>query len=54
MLLGSCLSDDVDSLWPGLLSSAGYPTAMAAMVANCRPGYNTVVVRAGPIGTPVS
>ena len=44
----NCLSDDVDSRWPGLLSTEVYPTALAAMVANCRPGYNTTVVRVGP------
>ena len=48
---GSCLSDVVDSMWPGLLSSGGYSTALAAMDANSRPGYNTVVVRVGPVCT---
>ena len=47
----SCLSADVNSRWPGLLSTEGYPTALAAMVAHCRPGYNTVVVRVGPLCT---
>ena len=45
---GDCLSDIVDSTWPGLISAGGYPTALAAMIAHCRPGYNTVVVRVGP------
>ena len=44
----SCLSDEVDSQWPGLLSMAVYPTALAAMSANSSPGYNTTVVRVGP------
>ena len=43
----SCLSDEVESRWPGLLSTEAYPTALAAMDANCRPGYNTTVVRIG-------
>ena len=44
----SCLSDEVDRRWPGFLSTEVYPTALAAMTANCRPGYNTMVVRVGP------
>ena len=43
----SCLSDEVESRWPGLLSTEAYPTALAAMDANCQPGYNTTVVRIG-------
>ena len=49
MLPCRCLSDVVDSTWPGLISAVGYPTALAAMSAHCRPGYNTVVVRVGPV-----
>ena len=40
-------SGQVESQWPGLLSSEPYPTVLAALNANCRPGYNTVVVRVG-------
>ena len=47
MLPLGCLSDVVDSTWPGLLTASCYPTAWAAMSAHCRPGYNTVVVRVG-------
>ena len=46
---GWCLSDVVDSTWPGLISADGYSTALAAMSAHCRPGYTTVVVRVGPV-----
>ena len=48
---GSCLSDVVENMWPGLISTEGYPTALAAMAAHCRPGYNTVVVRVGSAST---
>ena len=44
---GSSHSNEVESRWPGLLSSESYPTVLAAMDANCRPGYNAVVVRVG-------
>ena len=40
-------SGEVENQWPGLLSSEPYPTVLAALNANCRPGYNTVVVRVG-------
>ena len=42
-----CLSDVVDSTWPGLISACCCPTAWAAMSVHCRPGYNTVVLRVG-------
>ena len=45
-------SGEVESQWPGLLSSEPYPTVLAAMNANCRPGYNTAVVRVGSALTP--
>ena len=38
-------SNDIERHWPELLSSEAYPTALAAMKANYRPGYNTVVAR---------
>ena len=42
-----CLSATVDSTWPGLMNTKSYPTAMAALLANMRQGYNTVLVRKG-------
>ena len=45
-------SGQVESQWPGLLSSEPYPTVLAALNANCRPGYNTVVVRVGSVAMP--
>ncbi len=42
-----CLSDVVDSTWPGLISSRRFPTVWAALSDHFRPGYNTVVVRVG-------
>lgn len=44
-----CLSATVDSTWPGLMATTAYPTAMAALLANKRQGYNTVLVRKGTI-----
>ena len=42
-----CLSDVVDSTWPGIISSRRYPTVWAALSDHSRPGYNTVVIRVG-------
>ena len=44
-----CLSDVVESTWPGLLMSPHFATAWDALDANTRPGYNMdmVVVRVG-------
>ena len=42
-----CLSDVVESTWPGLLMSPSFATAWDALNAHARPGYNTVVVRVG-------
>ena len=42
-----CLSAIFDSTWPGLMNTKSYPTAMAALLANMRQGYNTVLVRKG-------
>ena len=48
-----CLSASVDAAWPGLLLTQPFPTAMAALLANMRRGYNTVLVRKGaPTDTP--
>ena len=48
-----CLSASVDAAWPGLLLTQPFPTAMAALSANMRRGYNTVLVRKGaPTDTP--
>ena len=48
-----CLSASVDVAWPGLLLTKPFPTAMAALLANMRRGYNTVLVRKGtPTDTP--
>ena len=48
-----CLSASVDAAWPGLLGTQSFPTAMAALLANRKRGYNTVLVRKGtPIDTP--
>ena len=47
-----CLSDTVDSTWPGLMNTKTYPTAMAALIANQRQGYNTVLVRKGLLAEP--
>ena len=41
-------SGQIESQWPGLLSSEPYPTVLAALNANCRPGYNTAVVDGAP------
>ena len=43
-----CLSASVDVAWPGLLQTKPFPTAMAALLANRKRGYNTVLVRKGP------
>ena len=40
-------SDDVENRWPGLIMSEKYPTALAAILAHNRPGYNTVLIRIG-------
>ena len=42
-----CLSASVDAAWPGLLLTKPFPTAMAALLANMKRGYNTVLVRRG-------
>ena len=48
-----CISASVDATWPGLMHTQSYPTAMAALLANMRKGYNTVLVRKGtPTDTP--
>ena len=48
-----CLSASVDATWPGLLHTQPFPTAMAALLANMKKGYNTVLVRKGtPTDTP--
>ena len=48
-----CLSASVDAAWPGLLWTQPFPTAMAALVAKMKRGYNTVLVRKGtPTDTP--
>ena len=48
-----CLSASVDAAWPGLLRTQPFPTAMAALLANMKRGYNTVLVRKGtPTDTP--
>ena len=39
-----CLSASVDAAWPGLLRTQPFPTAMAALLANMKRGYNTVCV----------
>ena len=47
----TCLSDEVEDKWPGLISAEGYSTAFAAMAAHSKPGYNTVIVRVGVANT---
>ena len=47
----TCLSDEVEDKWPGLISAEGYSTALVAMAAHSKPGYNTVVVRVGVANT---
>ena len=48
-----CLSASVDAAWPGLLLTRPFPTAIAALLANMKEGYNTVLVRKGtPTDTP--
>ena len=42
-----CLSASVDAAWPGLLLTQPFRTAMAALLANMKRGYNTVLVRRG-------
>ena len=42
-----CLSASVDVAWPGLLQTKPFPSAMAALLANRKKGYNTVLVRKG-------
>ena len=44
---GATNSNEVENVWPGLIMSEPYPTALAALRAHNRPGYNTVVVRIG-------
>ena len=44
-----CLSASVDAAWPGLLFTQPFPTAMAALLANMKRGYNTVLVRKGTL-----
>ena len=40
-------SNEIENVWPGLISSEPYPTARAALQAHNKPGYNTVIVRIG-------
>ena len=40
-------SDEIENVWSGLISSEPYPTALAALQAHNKPGYNTVIVRIG-------
>ena len=40
-------SDEIENVWTGLISSEPYPTALAALKAHSKPGYNTVIVRIG-------
>ena len=40
-------SDEIENVWSGLISSEPYPTALAALQAHSKPGYNTVIVRIG-------
>ena len=40
-------SDEIENVWAGLISSEPYPTALAALKAHSKPGYNTVIVRIG-------
>ena len=40
-------SDEIENVWSGLTSSEPYPTALAALKAHSKPGYNTVIVRIG-------
>ena len=48
-----CLSASVDAAWPGLLLTQPFSKAMAALLANMRRGYNTVLVRKeAPTDTP--
>ena len=48
-----CLSASVDAAWSGLLMTQPFPTARAALLANKKRGYNTVLVRKGtPVDTP--
>ena len=44
-----CLSASVDAAWPGLLRTQSFPTAMAALLAKRKRGYNTVLVRKGTL-----
>ena len=41
------LSASVDVAWPGILRTKPFPTAMAALLANMKRGYNTVLLRRG-------
>ena len=40
-------SDEIENVWAWLISSEPYPTALAALKAHSKPGYNTVIVRIG-------
>ena len=40
-------SNEIENVWPGLISSEPYLTARAALQAHNKPGYNTVIVRIG-------
>ena len=44
---GTMNSNEIENVWPGLISSEPYSTALAALQAHNRPGYNTVIVRIG-------
>ena len=41
---GTMNSNEIENVWPGLISSEPYPTALAALQAHNKPGYNTVIV----------
>ena len=44
---GTMNSNEIENVWPGLISSEPYSTALAALQVHNRPGYNTVIVRIG-------
>ena len=44
---GTMNSNEIENVWPGLISSEPYSTALAAIQVHNKPGYNTVIVRIG-------
>ena len=44
---GTMNNNEIENVWPGLISSEPYSTALAALRAHNRRGYNTVIVRIG-------